>query len=110
MLFAAKAAGVAAVDAVHTDFRDAAGLLREAEAGAQLGFTAKLAIHPTQGGPIHAAFTPSPERIDWARRVIASLEAARGGVATLDGAMLDRPHLRLAEAILARAGEDRGER
>lgn len=103
MLFAAKAASVSAVDTVFTDIRDADGLLAEARAAETVGFTAKMAIHPAQIAPIHAAFTPSPERIVWARRVVAALDAAEGGVATLDGAMLDRPHLRQAEAILARS-------
>ncbi|MGR3321143.1 MAG: HpcH/HpaI aldolase/citrate lyase family protein [Pseudooceanicola sp.] len=101
MLFAAKAAGIAAVDAVFTDFRDGAGLSAEARAAETLGFAGKLAIHPAQIPPIHDAFTPSPERIAWARRVIAAMDA-QSGVASLDGQMLDRPHLRQAEAILAR--------
>lgn len=103
MLFAAKAAGVAAVDAVHTAIRDTDALLAEAKAAEAIGFTAKLAIHPGQIAAIHTAFTPTPERVDWARRVCAALDAAGGGVATLDGVMLDLPHRRQAEAILARA-------
>lgn len=102
MLFAAKAAGVPAVDAVHTAIRDTDALLAEARAAEAIGFSAKMAIHPGQIEAIHAAFTPSPERVDWARRVCAALDAAGGGVATLDGAMLDLPHRRQAEAILAR--------
>lgn len=103
MLIAAKAAAVPAIDAVHTAIRDTEGLAAEAKAAELIGFTGKLAIHPGQVAPIHVAFTPSAERIDWARRVIAALANAKGGVATLNGAMLDRPHLRQAEAILARA-------
>ncbi|MEY8842567.1 CoA ester lyase [Cribrihabitans sp. XS_ASV171] len=104
MLFAARAARVAAIDAVHTDFRDAAGLAAEAREAEVLGFSAKLAIHPAQIGPIHEAFTPSPERVAWARRVVEAMSGGRG-VASLDGQMLDRPHLRQAEAILERAVE-----
>ncbi len=103
MLFAARAARVAAVDAVHTDFRDAAGLAAEARAAETLGFAAKLAIHPAQIGPIHKAFTPAPERVAWARRVVSAMTGGQG-VAALDGRMLDRPHLRQAEAILERVG------
>lgn len=103
MLFAAEAAGVAAIDAVYTDIRDHAGLTAEARAAETVGFAAKMAIHPAQIAPIHAAFTPAPDRIDWARRVTEAMEAAGGGVAKLDGRMLDRPHLRQAASILARA-------
>ncbi len=102
MLFAAKAARVAAIDGIFTDFRDPAGLEAEARAAAAMGFDGKLAIHPAQVDPIHAGLAPSGTQIDWARRVISALEAAGGGVAQLDGRMLDRPHQRAAEAILAR--------
>lgn len=103
MLFAARAAGVAAVDAVNTDFRNANALAAEARAAEAIGFTAKMAIHPGQVGPINDAFTPSPERVAWAERVVAAMAGSEGGVASVDGRMLDRPHLRQAEAILARA-------
>lgn len=103
MLIAAKAAGVPAVDAVWTDFRDTDGLLAEALEAETVGFTSKLAIHPAQIAPIHAAFTPTPDRIEWARQVVAAFRNAGGGVASLDGKMIDRPHLTQAEAILARS-------
>lgn len=102
MLFAAKAAEVPAIDAVFTAIQDTGGLLTEARGAEAIGFTGKMAIHPAQIAPIHAAFTPTPERIDWAQRVLAAMQDAQGGVAVLDGAMLDQPHFRQAEAILAR--------
>src|SRR3546814_12748435 len=61
-LLAAIEAGVSAVDAVFTDFRDEAGLMREARAAKALGFTGKMAIHPAQVAVIHAAFRPEPDR------------------------------------------------
>ena len=103
MLFAAKAAGVGAVDTVFTDFRDPQGCRAEAAAAQVLGFTGKMAIHPAQVAPINDAFTPAPARIDWAERVVAAMAEAGDGVASLDGQMLDRPHLRQARSILARA-------
>jgi len=102
-LLAARAAGVAAVDAVFTDLTDPEGLAAEARAAAALGFDGKLAIHPAQVAVIHAAFAPDAAALDWARRVIAALDAAGTGVARLDGRMLDRPHRLQAERILARA-------
>lgn len=102
ILLAAVEAGVAAVDAVFTDFRDEAGLLREARLAKTLGFSGKMAIHPAQVPVIHAAFRPQPAEVDWARAVIAALEAANEGVASLNGMMLDRPHLIRARKILER--------
>lgn len=107
MLFAAKDAGVDAVDAVFTDFRDREGLLAEAQAAQTLGFTGKMAIHPDQIAPIHTAFTPGKDRVEWAGRVIAAFEATTSGVAVLDGAMLDEPHRKLALSILARGEGER---
>ncbi|MCF3933147.1 CoA ester lyase [Acuticoccus sp. M5D2P5] len=103
-LAGAVAAGAAPIDTVYTDFRDEAGLIATAKAAAADGFLGKLAIHPAQVGPINAAFTPSPEAIAHAQRVVDAFAAAPGaGVVGLDGAMLDRPHLVLAEQLLARA-------
>lgn len=102
MLFAARAAGVAAIDGVFTDFRDANGLRAEAEAAMAMGFDGKLAIHPAQVAAINTAFTPSAAQVDWAERVVAAM--ASNGVAQLDGKMLDQPHLKVAQGILARRG------
>lgn len=106
-LFAALEAGVAAVDAVYTAYKDTDGLAAESRRASDLGFTGKMAIHPAQIDPIHAAFRPDAAQIDWAMRVKDALAATEGGAASLDGEMLDMPHLRRAERILARAA-DRG--
>ncbi len=104
-LYAAATAGVAAIDTVFTDFRDTAGLTREAEAAVQVGFTAKAAIHPDQVEAINRAFTPDEGAVAWARKVVAAFNEAPGvGVVGIDGKMIDRPHLRAAERVLARAG------
>jgi citrate lyase subunit beta / citryl-CoA lyase len=103
-LFAATAAEVAAIDTVFTNFRDADGLRAEAEAARRDGFTAKMAIHPAQVGPINAVFTPSLTAIERAKRIVALFAAnPDSGVIGLDGEMLDRPHVRRAERILAAA-------
>ena len=100
-LLMAAAAGIAAIDTTDVEFRDLAALERRARASRCDGFVGKLAIHPAQLAPIHAAFSPSDEDIAWARRVIDAFarEPDRGAVA-LDGRMVDRPHLRQAERIL----------
>jgi citrate lyase subunit beta/citryl-CoA lyase len=103
-LFAAAAAGVAAIDTVFTDYRDNAGLAREARDAERSGFTAKAAIHPAQIAAINRAFTPGEDAVAWARKVVAAFAAnPDAGVIGLDGQMLDRPHLRAAERVLARA-------
>jgi citrate lyase subunit beta/citryl-CoA lyase len=104
MLVAAAQAGVPALDTPWPDPRDPAGLEREAAQAAADGFAGKLCIHPAQLGPVTAAFTPSPERIAWAKQVRDAFAANPGaGVLALDGKMIDRPHLRMAERILASA-------
>jgi len=103
-LLAAAALAVQAVDGVYTDFRDAAGLERELKEARRDGFSGKLAIHPDQVAAINAAFTPTEAERAHARRVIAAFAAAPGaGVASLDGQMLDRPHLLQAQRVLAAA-------
>jgi citrate lyase subunit beta / citryl-CoA lyase len=99
-LFAARAAGVAPIDAVFTDFRDSAGLIRETEAGRRDGYSAKAAIHPAQIETINRSFTPSEEERAWAARVIAAFSESHSGVLQLDGVMLDAPHLSQAKRII----------
>jgi citrate lyase subunit beta/citryl-CoA lyase len=103
-LLAAAAAGVAAFDTIDTEFRDLAAVERRARASRRQGFVGKLAIHPAQVAPIHAAFSPTVAEADWAERVLAAFAAAPGaGAVSFEGGMLDRPHLRQAERILAAA-------
>jgi citrate lyase subunit beta/citryl-CoA lyase len=100
-LLAAGALGVQAIDGVHVDFRDSAGLARALAEARRDGFSGKLAIHPDQVAPINAAFTPTEDERRHARRVIAAFAAAgNAGVASLDGQMIDRPHLLQARRLL----------
>jgi citrate lyase subunit beta / citryl-CoA lyase len=100
-LIAASAAGVQPIDGVHADFRDSAGLTLDVARARRDGFTAKLAIHPDQVPIINAAFSPTAAEVERARRIVAAFEAAPGaGVTSLDGQMLDRPHLVLARRVL----------
>jgi len=99
VLIAAKAAGVDAIETLHADFRDGAGLERAARRAQREGFTGMLAIHPDQVAPINAAFTPSQADVDHARKVVAAF-ASGAGVAALDGKMLDQPHLKQARHVL----------
>ena len=103
-LAGAVAAGVQPVDGVFADFRDEAGLRAEAEAARRDGFTGKLAIHPAQVAVINAAFTPSSEDVSDAVKVVAAFEAnPDAGTVSVDGRMVDRPHLVQARRVLQRA-------
>jgi citrate lyase subunit beta/citryl-CoA lyase len=104
-LMAAVAAGVIAYDTVYPDIKNVDGLRAEANDAKRMGYGGKIAIHPDQVAVIHEVFTPSTQEVDWAKRVVATFEGNPGaGVLTLDGKMLDRPHLVLARRLLARAG------
>jgi citrate lyase subunit beta/citryl-CoA lyase len=108
-LFGASAAAVPAFDTLHADFRDSAGLRAACQQARRDGFEGKLAIHPDQVSIINECFTPSAEELAHARRVV-DLFAHNPGVAALavDGRMLDLPHLRQAQKILARSGTSVG--
>lgn len=104
-LYAAHAAGVPALDTVHTDIRNAAGLRASCIEARRDGFSGKIAIHPDQVAIINECFLPSTEEIAHARAIVALFEANPGVAAlTLNGQMVDIPHLRQAEKTLARAG------
>jgi (S)-citramalyl-CoA lyase len=105
VVHACAAAGVAALDQPFIDLADEAGLAAECARVRALGFTGKLAIHPRQCPVIRSAFRPAPEQVEAARRVVAASTAAAGGVATVDGRMVDVPMFRAAKRVLERAGE-----
>lgn len=105
-LFGAHAAGVAPIETVYPDFRDLDGLAAYCARAMRDGFTGMMAIHPAQIPVINAAFTPSQAAIAHARAVVAAFAASPGaGALQLDGRMIDAPHLKAAQALLARAGE-----
>lgn len=103
-LIGAAAAGVSAVETIHGDFRDEAGLRKRAAEVRRAGFRGMLAIHPAQVDVINEAFTPSAEELAAAREIV-DLFAANPGAGAIGhkGAMLDRPHLARAQMLLAQA-------
>jgi citrate lyase subunit beta / citryl-CoA lyase len=103
-LFAAAAAGVQAIDTVFVNLRDSEGLRLECEAAARDGFTAKMAIHPAQIGPINQAFTPSAEEVAHSQEIVRLFAAnPDAGALAHRGQMVDKAHVARAERILARA-------
>ena len=103
-LFGAHAAAVAAIETVYPDFADLDGLAAYAARGRRDGFTGMMAIHPRQVPVINAAFTPTSEELAHAQAIVDLFAAHPGsGVLQLNGKMLDAPHLKAAQALLARA-------
>lgn len=103
-LIAARAAGVEPIDTVYVNFRDGAGFEADCRAGMRDGFTGKLAIHPDQVEVINRVFTPSPEAVARASRIVEAFAADSAlGVVAIEGEMVDRPHLLRAERLLERA-------
>jgi citrate lyase subunit beta/citryl-CoA lyase len=103
-LCAAAAAGVPAIDTLHADFRDAAGLEGACRESRRRGFKGRIAIHPDQVAVINAAYSPTEAELEAARRVVAAFEADPGaGVVGIDGVMYDLPHLKQARLTLGLA-------
>jgi citrate lyase subunit beta / citryl-CoA lyase len=101
-LLAAKAYGRLALDSVYLDIGDLEGLRTESDDAVAVGFDAKVAIHPTQVAVIRAAYAPTDEQVDWARRVLDTARDQRG-VFQYEGIMVDAPVLRRAERIVTLA-------
>lgn len=105
-LLAAREAGVAILDGVYNDVRDAEGFEAEARQAFELGFDGKTLIHPSQVEPTNRLWAPSAEAVDYARRVIEAFEVALAdgrGVATVDGRMIENLHVDNARRALATA-------
>ena len=96
---AARAYGLQAIDGPYAVLHDDDALRSSAERALALGYDGKWVIHPDQIATVNSAFTPSPEEVDRARRILASAD----GASALDGEMVDAATRRLAESVLARA-------
>jgi citrate lyase subunit beta/citryl-CoA lyase len=106
LVLGAKAAGVQAIDTVFSDVQDTEGLIASTKEAMALGFEGKGVIHPAQIKPIHSVFSPSPERIEYAKKVVAAIEKAKSegsGVASLGSKMIDAPIETRARKILSLA-------
>jgi (S)-citramalyl-CoA lyase len=100
---AAATAGIGAFDVPFLDIHDAEGLRKETEAAKALGYSCKLAIHPAQIVGINAVFTPAPDQLARARRIVAAFEQAKGGACQVDGKMVDVPVVKSARRTVALA-------
>lgn len=106
LIFAAREAGIQAIDTVFSDANDTEGFLAEAGLIKGLGFDGKSVINPNQVKLIHSVFAPTEKEIDNAERVLAAYQEAlakKSGVIALDGKMIDGPIVVRAERVLAYA-------
>jgi citrate lyase subunit beta/citryl-CoA lyase len=100
-------AGLPALDQVFVSLRDDDAFRRDAEMGRQLGYSGKMCITPRQVEAANLVFSPLPEDIERARRLLEAYESAKGsgrGVFEFEGAMVDEPILKRAREILELAG------
>jgi (S)-citramalyl-CoA lyase len=100
---AAATASIAAFDVPFLDIHDAEGLRKETEAAKALGYSCKLAIHPAQIAGINTVFTPAPDQLATARRIVTAFEQAKGGAFQVDGKMVDLPVVKSARRTVALA-------
>ena len=101
VVHAAASAGLDVIDVPHLDLDDMEGMRIAAEQARALGFAGKGSIHPKQIPILNEVFTPSPEKIARARRVIAEFEAADTGLVVIDGKLIEKPALREMYRIVA---------
>ena len=93
------------IDGVTPSVDDTARISNDAQRAKRMGFGAKLCIHPKQVDIVKAAFMPSEEDLAWARRVVEADQESKGGAVKLDGRMIDRPVVLLAQRTIALAGK-----
>jgi len=100
----AREAGVAIIDGVYNDVRDADGFVQEALQGKLFGFDGKTLVHPSQVEATNEVWAPTDIEVDFATRVIEAFEAAESegrGVITVDGRMIENLHVDNARRVLA---------
>ena len=105
-MLAARAAGIAILDGVHLDLQDDEGFEYSCRQGAELGFDGKTLIHPKTIDAANKAFQPSPEDVEWSKKIItAHAEAAGEGkaIVVVDGKLIENLHVLNAERVIAMA-------
>jgi citrate lyase subunit beta/citryl-CoA lyase len=106
VLLAAAAQRKPAWDGVYLDIDDLDGLAAESAEAVDMGFAAKVAIHPSHAAVIRTAFTPGDQRVEWAHALLATAQRS-SGVSRFRGRMIDGPLIAQAQAVLARAAPPR---
>ena len=105
---AAKAYGLQILDGIYNDFTDSEGFAAECHAGVMMGMDGKTLIHPMQIAPANAAWTPSAEQLNEAREIVTTFaqpQYEHAGVVQINGRMVERLHLEMAQRALAIASD-----
>jgi citrate lyase subunit beta/citryl-CoA lyase len=103
-VLAARHYGIDILDGVYNDIGNAQGFAEECRQGVEFGFDGKTLIHPSQIEPCNAAFSPSPDEVAWARKMIAAFDLPENkakGVVSIDGRMVERLHADMARRTVA---------
>lgn len=106
IVYAAREAGICAIDSVFSDIRDDETFIKEVTLAKELGFDGKTVVNPRQIDLVYQIYTPSDKEIDYAHRVLAAYQEAlakNSGVISLNGKMIDAPMIIRAERVLAYA-------
>jgi len=103
LVLAARGAGVGLIDVPSLELRDPEAGGRDALIAKRLGFTAKAVLHPAQVAAVNAAFTPTEAEVAEAARYLRAFAEAKGGVATLDGRLVEKPVVKRMEQVIASA-------
>jgi citrate lyase subunit beta / citryl-CoA lyase len=101
---AARAYGLDILDGVYNELSNTDGFIAECRQARDLGFDGKTLIHPKQIEPCNEAFSPSPEEVETARKMIAAFELPENenkGVIQIDGRMVERLHAEMARRTVA---------
>ncbi len=105
-MLAARAHGLAILDGVHNDIKDAEGFRAACLQGVEMGFDGKTLIHPSQVEPCNEIFAPSAAELEMAGKIVVAFKAAQAegkGVVTVEGRMIENLHVEQAERALALA-------
>ena len=96
---AARAFGIDILDGVYNDLGNAEGFADECRQARDFGFDGKTLIHPRQIEACNDAFSPAPEEVDAARKIIAAFDLPENqgkGVIQIEGRMVERLHADMA--------------
>jgi len=107
LLHACHATGVVPIAGMYPVIKDIEGLIKDSEWSRSMGFLGRSCIHPTHVEPIMKAFSPKPEKVEWAKRVVAAIKEGREkryGEVTLDGVLIGPPTMIEVRRIYAAAG------
>ncbi len=103
-VLAAREYGLDVLDGVYNNLSDADGFVAECTQARDLGFDGKTLIHPNQIEPCNAVFSPAPDEVTQARKMIAAFDQPENkgkGVVQIDGRMVERMHAEMARRTVA---------